>query len=211
MCLLVSGVLYQKYFSSPCEKSVSVFGRVCTFSLENIHAAVVIQVAWAEGKPSKWSTMGPCALHHCIQNSMEAILACHPALSTKWLDWVAISRILWRAHRPHCACILIFFFNHLVSFLWSFWNAYFAKKNKQIYLPLKVHNFVSQQIFKLGQETKRIDRFLSRTTLPTLCHLISYMLVHLAPSIHKRVSPFHLSPVSFCHVSFCHSSSLWPV
>ena len=32
---------------------------------------------------------GGCALCYAIQNSMEAILACHPALSTKWLDWVA--------------------------------------------------------------------------------------------------------------------------
>ena len=28
---------------------------------------------------------GPCALHHWIQSSMEAILACHPAVSTEWL------------------------------------------------------------------------------------------------------------------------------
>ena len=28
---------------------------------------------------------GPCALHHLIQSSMEAILACHPAVSTEWL------------------------------------------------------------------------------------------------------------------------------
>ena len=28
---------------------------------------------------------GPCALHHWIQSSMEAILACHPAVSTKSL------------------------------------------------------------------------------------------------------------------------------
>ena len=31
-----------------------------------------------------------CALHHGIQNSMEAILACHPALLTEWLSWVAV-------------------------------------------------------------------------------------------------------------------------
>ena len=28
-------------------------------------------------------------MSHGIQSSMEAILACHPALSTAWLDWVA--------------------------------------------------------------------------------------------------------------------------
>ena len=32
---------------------------------------------------------GPCALRHGIQTAMDGILACHPALSTKWLDWVA--------------------------------------------------------------------------------------------------------------------------
>ena len=37
-----------------------------------------------------------CALRHCTQNSMEAILACHPALSTKWPDGVAKSCELWR-------------------------------------------------------------------------------------------------------------------
>ena len=44
---------------------------------------------------SQW---GPWASHQSIQTSMEAILACHPALSTEWLDWVAISRILWHMH-----------------------------------------------------------------------------------------------------------------
>ena len=34
------------------------------------------------------------ALCHGIQNSMEAVLACHPALSTEWLCWVANS--CWR-------------------------------------------------------------------------------------------------------------------
>ena len=38
----------------------------------------------------------PCALHHGIQFSMEASLACHPARSTEWLDWVAKWCELWR-------------------------------------------------------------------------------------------------------------------
>ena len=33
-----------------------------------------------------WGRAG--TLWHCIQNSMEAMLACHSALPTKWLDWV---------------------------------------------------------------------------------------------------------------------------
>ena len=39
---------------------------------------------------------GLCALHHGIQNSMEAILACYPARSTEWLDWVAKPCEGWR-------------------------------------------------------------------------------------------------------------------
>ena len=36
-------------------------------------------------KRPKWGT---CVFHHWIQSSMEAILACHPAVSTEWLnDW----------------------------------------------------------------------------------------------------------------------------
>ena len=39
--------------------------------------------------PNQWKLLanqwGPCALHHWIQNSMEAILTCHPAVSTEWL------------------------------------------------------------------------------------------------------------------------------
>ena len=41
---------------------------------------------------------GPSALRHCILISMEAILACHLALSTKWLDWVARWCERWRKH-----------------------------------------------------------------------------------------------------------------
>ena len=29
--------------------------------------------------------MGPCTLHHWVQSSMEAILACHPAVFRQWL------------------------------------------------------------------------------------------------------------------------------
>ena len=29
-------------------------------------------------------------LCYCIENSMEVISACHPALCKEWLDWVAI-------------------------------------------------------------------------------------------------------------------------
>ena len=36
------------------------------------------------------------ALRHGIQNSMAAILACHPALSTEWLDWMSKWCERWR-------------------------------------------------------------------------------------------------------------------
>ena len=39
---------------------------------------------------------GLCAWRHGIQISMEAILACHPARSTKWLDCHPKSWELWR-------------------------------------------------------------------------------------------------------------------
>ena len=39
---------------------------------------------------------GLCALRHSIQISMEAILACHPARSTEWLDCHSKSCELWR-------------------------------------------------------------------------------------------------------------------
>ena len=47
-----------------------------------------LQVSWL-------SDIGACTLRHGIQNSMEAILACRPALSTEWLGWVAISCEVW--------------------------------------------------------------------------------------------------------------------
>ena len=39
---------------------------------------------------------GLCAFRHGIQVSMEAILACHPARSTEWLDCHPKSCELWR-------------------------------------------------------------------------------------------------------------------
>ena len=43
----------------------------------------------------KVTDYGLCALCHGIQNSMAAILACHTAWSTEWLDWVATLCELW--------------------------------------------------------------------------------------------------------------------
>ena len=44
---------------------------------------------YAVGKPS-FIDGGIWELRHGIQTSIEAILACHPALFTEWLGWVAI-------------------------------------------------------------------------------------------------------------------------
>ena len=46
-----------------------------------------------ENKPVEW---GVCALRHGIQISMEAILACHPARSTEWLECHPKWCELWR-------------------------------------------------------------------------------------------------------------------
>ena len=45
------------------------------------------------GAMKEW---GLCALRHGIQISMEAILACHPARSTEWLDCHPKTCELWR-------------------------------------------------------------------------------------------------------------------
>ena len=41
---------------------------------------------WNTAEQNQWAM---CTLHHGIQYSMEAILACHPALSTGWVGWLA--------------------------------------------------------------------------------------------------------------------------
>ena len=48
---------------------------------------------------------GLCALRHGIQISMEAILACHPARSTEWLDChpKSCDSTMRYSHRPHCS------------------------------------------------------------------------------------------------------------
>ena len=51
----------------------------------------------------KW---GLCALRHGIQISMEAILACHPARSTDWLEWLAKSCELWHIGTGLITCLL---------------------------------------------------------------------------------------------------------
>ena len=54
---------------------------------------------WQERTPDvTWWHNGGCVHYFMVsmQNSMEAILTCHPALSTKWLDWVAKWCEWWR-------------------------------------------------------------------------------------------------------------------
>ena len=61
--------------------------------------------------------------HHFIQLSMEAILACQPALSTEWLDWVARWCELWRIRTGPIASILVqassLFLLSMQSRVWS--------------------------------------------------------------------------------------------
>ena len=68
---------------------------------------------------SQWGTDngGLFALRHSSQTSMEAILACHPALFTEWLGWVAISCELW------CNCI-----GPVIAQFLENWPLWFAHK-----------------------------------------------------------------------------------
>ena len=72
-----------------------------TWWLENEHKCLV-SLRWTEYqyKNSFALTvlvqMSSCTLLHVIQNSMEAILVCHPSPSTKGLDWVAKWCVQWR-------------------------------------------------------------------------------------------------------------------
>ena len=88
---------------------------------------------------SRW---GLCTLRHGIQNAMEAILACHPALSTEWLDWVAkwceLQRtricpvdIFYCIYAYHCTQVV----EHLciTSSVYSEWFAFIRAKSR---LPL---------------------------------------------------------------------------
>ena len=72
-----------------------------TWWLKNEHKCLV-SLRWTEyqHKNSFALTvlvqMSSCTLLHGIQNSMEAILVCHPSPSTKRLDWVAKWCVQWR-------------------------------------------------------------------------------------------------------------------
>ena len=57
---------------------------------------IVLVAPWPCCESMLTHTMGLCALRHGIQISMEAILACHPARSTEWLDCHPKSCELWR-------------------------------------------------------------------------------------------------------------------
>ena len=66
----------------------------------------LIRLAWQSSSQNKrWPSpcfpkRGPCALHHWINTSLEAILACHPAVSTEWLAGWHFPRTLWLCARP---------------------------------------------------------------------------------------------------------------
>ena len=62
------------------------------------HSHWLIHVQWPfrQSHLNAHTEWGLCTLHHGIQISMEAILACHPARSTEWLDCHPKWCELWR-------------------------------------------------------------------------------------------------------------------
>ena len=85
---------------------------------------------------------GPCALHHWIQSSMQAILACRPALSTKWLAG-------WQFPVCHDVCAQ----PHWV------WACMIAEKKKQ----------TVRHVFKFYQADSVLLRILQGTNKWPLC------------------------------------------
>ena len=63
-----------------------------------VHFCVEFEGFLPAAEKRRWEKFqwGLCAWRHGIQISTEAFLACHPALSTEWLDWVAQWCELWR-------------------------------------------------------------------------------------------------------------------
>ena len=67
-----------------------------SIKLGNLAEMLLMCRSWIEAGLHLCAGWGLCALRHGIQNSMEAILACHPARSTEWLDCHPKSCELWR-------------------------------------------------------------------------------------------------------------------
>ena len=87
----------------------SGYGKWCSWTTTPLIGCVMIPLDTRESShtncmgmhyisnPEYTSTQwGLCASRHGIQISMEAILACHPARSTEWLDCHSKSCELWR-------------------------------------------------------------------------------------------------------------------
>ena len=60
------------------------------------HWLIHVQRPFRQSHLNAHTEWGLCTLRHGIQISMEAILACHPARSTEWLDCHPKSCELWR-------------------------------------------------------------------------------------------------------------------
>ena len=87
---------------SPLQRAIAIVTGAmidCPFPIKEtviesvIHCKEMVSCESSAPADIEW---GLCALRHCIQISMEAILACHPARSTEWLDCHPKSCELWR-------------------------------------------------------------------------------------------------------------------
>ena len=82
----------------------TTFNMIVPGLLTNLALSWKCSTSWSRaGCGYRAVTMGPCPLHHWIQSSMEAILACHPAVSTEWLaGWqFYFPHTMTCAHGPH--------------------------------------------------------------------------------------------------------------
>ena len=123
---------HSKFQCSGSSSTISKFDRSRTYfsGLFRIHMGSADMVVYTRIN-FRWTSLLSrnnwelWTLRHGIQNSMEAILACHPAPSTKWLDWVV--KMVWTmtyAHIPHLKSGIFTSFLHTTSsdFGGHFWR-----------------------------------------------------------------------------------------
>ena len=121
----------------------------CFFSLFSLTGHVVATLVTHRPATTDWAFsrhLGLCALHHGIQILMEAILACHPARSTEWLDCHPKSCELWRIRTGPFIQMSAFSTKcNLVASntLWSY-----APRFTHFRCSLKVGNFGGQQLHR---------------------------------------------------------------
>ena len=107
-------LLFSKGVKHTAPFHLNIFLSDCAFR-PYIHTSLaIILVHFLDGvsalslkvEPFDSARWGLGTLCHGIQNSMGAILACHPAQSTEWLDWVAKWCEWWRVRTgPICGWV----------------------------------------------------------------------------------------------------------